>query len=62
VAVITEDESTCVVWMPRSVVDAGLSTIAKPLHNVADAIVYCLSKPGVLVQDDTARCKRQIAR
>ena len=38
--VITEDESTCVVYgMPRSVVEAGLSAESQPLHGVADAIV-----------------------
>jgi two-component system chemotaxis response regulator CheB len=42
--VITEHESTCVVYgMPRSVVDAGFSTEVKPLHDVARAIVQrCL--------------------
>jgi two-component system, chemotaxis family, protein-glutamate methylesterase/glutaminase len=38
--VITEDESTCVVYgMPRSVFEAGYSSDVKPLHQVADAIV-----------------------
>lgn len=43
--VITEDESTCVVYgMPRSVVDAGLSTVQRPLHGIAAAIVNeCLA-------------------
>lgn len=43
--VITEDESTCVVYgMPRSVVEAGLSTVQRPLHGVAAAIVNeCLA-------------------
>lgn len=38
--VITEDESTCVVYgMPRSVVESGHSTESRPLHGIADAIV-----------------------
>lgn len=39
-AMITEEESTCVVYgMPRSVYDAGLSDEAVPLHGVIDAMV-----------------------
>lgn len=38
--VITEDESTCVVYgMPRAVVEAGLSSEARPLHDIASALV-----------------------
>ncbi len=38
--IITEDESTCVVYgMPRAVVEAGLSMESQPLHGVAGAIV-----------------------
>ncbi|MSP22746.1 MAG: chemotaxis protein CheB [Dehalococcoidia bacterium] len=39
-SVITEDESTCVVYgMPRSIAEAGFSSEVKPIHDVARAIV-----------------------
>jgi two-component system chemotaxis response regulator CheB len=38
--VVTESESTCVVYgMPRSVVEAGLSDASLPLGDLAQAIV-----------------------
>jgi two-component system chemotaxis response regulator CheB len=41
--VLTESEDTCVVYgMPRSVVDAGLSDAAVPLHDLAAAILQRL--------------------
>jgi two-component system chemotaxis response regulator CheB len=37
--VIAEDESTCVVWgMPRSAVEAGVTGLVVPIHEVAGAI------------------------
>ena len=38
--VIVEDESTCVVWgMPRSVYEAGVADVMKPIDEIADTIV-----------------------
>lgn len=41
--VITEDESSCVVWgMPRSVVEAGASDISAPIHKIPALIVQAV--------------------
>jgi two-component system, chemotaxis family, protein-glutamate methylesterase/glutaminase len=41
--ILTESEETCVVYgMPRSVVEAGLSDAAVPLHEIAEAILVRL--------------------
>lgn len=38
--VITQDEATCVIYgMPRAVMEAGLSDLAVPLHDIAKAVL-----------------------
>jgi len=48
-SVITEHESTCVVYgMPRSVVQAGAATQVLPLGGIAEAISRQVKKMGRL--------------
>jgi two-component system chemotaxis response regulator CheB len=42
-AVLTEAESSCVVYgMPRSAVEAGVSTVSRPLESMAEEILRWL--------------------
>jgi two-component system, chemotaxis family, protein-glutamate methylesterase/glutaminase len=52
--VITEDESSCIVWgMPRCVAEAGVANVVTPLQNIAQSISQAVS--GGYHAGDTGR-------
>ena len=48
--IITEDESTCVVWgMPRSVFESGVADEVAPLHKIAGSISKRINRNSELI-------------